>query len=131
MGWSTDLFCTLSFNRKTYNHRYEVESDLDEARAIKRTSKERLRELAFMTEPQKFCHPEETAAEYLSNELYSCFEGLEDALREEFMLECLLDNWDSCHNDKGQAVYGPKEVKWDSAFLRGDFVKTDKDTENI
>ena len=127
MGWSTDLFCNICFNHKTYNHKSEVENDLEEAKDLKKMAKDRLRELVFMTEPQKFCDQDETPQEFLSGELHNQFEALEEAIQDECRLYYLLDNWDACHNDKGQAIYGPKEVECDSAFLRGDFIKTDKD----
>ena len=34
MGWSTELFCNISFNRKTYNSLSEVESDIEETKDI-------------------------------------------------------------------------------------------------
>ena len=53
MGWSTELFCNISFNKKTYNSLYDVERDIEECKDLMKVCVDKLRALALMTEPQK------------------------------------------------------------------------------
>ena len=53
MGWSTELFCNISFNRKTYNSLYEVESDIEEMKDTLQRYKDKIKAYAVMTEPDK------------------------------------------------------------------------------
>lgn len=139
MGWETDLVCSISFNRKTYNSKYEVEEDLKEAEACVELAKKDLHSLAYMTEPNKFCG-ESTPEEYVEEKITSAIYTLIESTREVYKLELLLDNWKACHNEKNEAIslYGKilneEETKklWLGrlAFLDGDFVKTDVKEEN-
>ena len=127
MGWSTELFCNIHFNRQTYNSKYEVESQLEEVNNWITTLKEKLRDLAIMTEPRKYCD-EETQNPYyfVVNQFQDCITELEDSIIEKYKLELLLDNWDDCHNKEGLAINPPDGFRYDTAFLSGDFVKTIK-----
>ena len=59
MGWQTDLFCNITFNRETYNNLYEVEDRISELEGYVNTCKKEIRNLAIMTEPEKFYNKED------------------------------------------------------------------------
>lgn len=120
MGWSTELFCNISFNRKSYNDKREVESDYKDVNDSIDRTKSRLLELVFTTDPQKY--DSEDPAGYLRNNYEECMENLEETMFEKFRLGYLLDNWEYCHDKDGNAI--PGQVEWNTAYLDGDFVKT-------
>lgn len=131
MGWSTELFCNISFNRKSYNSLYEVESDIDELKKEIGTCKDSLQSLVFMTEPDKFYNKEEydSALSWVRSEYDNNMSLLEELQYELFKLEYLRDNWKNCHNDEGLAIPTPDDIKWDTAYLEGDFVRTTKNKD--
>lgn len=128
MSWSTELFCNISFNRKTYNTKYEVETDLEELDKNIENCKRELRDLAIMTEPEKFYDKEDYTSPYdfVSRNLEENLELLEEFHVEKWKLEILLNNWDKCHNKEGLAIDPPNEISWDTAYLHGDFVNSVK-----
>ena len=130
MGWSTELFCNISFNRKTYNSLYEVEKDIDECKSMIQFYIDKLRALALMTEPQKMMNCKDSEGfdlnpiDAINTEFDSIVEELDEYKFELFRLEYLRDNWEYCHNKEGLAINPPKDISWDTAYLDGDFVKT-------
>ena len=132
MGWSTELFCNISFNRKTYNSIYEVEKDIDECKSMIQLYIDKLRTLAVMTEPQKMINCKDCEGnpidpiDLINTEFNRIVEEMDDYKYDLFKLEYLRDNWKYCHNDKGLAIDPPENIQWDTAFLDGDFVKTVK-----
>lgn len=129
MGWSTELFCNISFNKETYNTIYKVEEDLEESERLIKYYINRLRELALITEPSKMFNCKDCGGydldpvdiistkfdEYineLNGEYYKCFK-----------LRYLKENWDKCHNEDGNAITPPDNIHYDSAFIDGDFIK--------
>lgn len=128
MGWSTDLFCNINFHKETYNSLYEVEEKIDEYHHLIDICKSTLRKLAYMTEFDKFYNKDDynNADDYLSRELHDSLDELEDYYHELFKLEYLRDNWDACHNKEGLAINPPEDIKWNSAYLSGDFVNSVK-----
>lgn len=131
MGWSTELFCNISFNRKSYNSLFDVESDIDDLKKEIGTCKDSLQSLAFMTEPDKFYNREEydSALSWVRSEYDNNMSLLEELQYELFKLEYLRDNWKNCHNDEGLAIPTPDSIKWDTAYLEGDFVRTTKNKD--
>lgn len=123
MGWSTELFCNISFYKKTYNDKIAVEEELNEVKSSLRVAENRLRSLVFTTEPNKFCREEEDPDEYL----HSSFEGWLTRYQQlsitEYKLQLLLDNWDKCHDEDGKAIQGPESLEYDDAYLRGDYIE--------
>lgn len=132
MGWSTNLFCNIEFNRKTYNSRYEVEADLEDVNKIINICTTNLRDLAIMTEPDKFYNEKEydNALCFISNLFDGNIETLEEAYINKYKLELLLDKWDVSHNKEGFAIDKPKEIEWDTAYVNGDFVNTESNKNN-
>lgn len=132
MGWSTDLFCNISFNKKTYNSLYEVENDIEECKSMIQLYTDKLRSYALMTDPRKMLNCEDCEGnpidpiDFINTEFNRIIEEMDDYKHDLFKLEYLSDNWSACHNDKGLAINPPENVHWDSAFLDGDFVRTEK-----
>lgn len=124
MSYSTDLWCCISFNGRTYNNKDDVERDLDVIRMELYSARETISRLVFMTEPQKFyqANGEESVADQLNYELESALETLEEYHCKELQLIYLLDNWDACHKD-GKAVKPPKGIDCCTAFINGDFIQ--------
>lgn len=131
MSWSTELFCNIHFNRQTYNSKYDVEIQLEEVNNWIITLKDKLRDLAIMTEPRKYCDEEtENPYYFVINQFQDCMNDLEDSIVEKYKLELLLYNWDACHNKEGLAIDPPEGIHYDTAFLSGDFVKSIKYPNN-
>lgn len=128
MGWSTDLFCNITFNKETFNFKSDVESKIDDLNHLINFIKDRIKSFVIMTEPNKMLGEEERKDPlfYLSNTLKEDLEELEDYIIEKWKLEMLLENWDKCHNEDGLAIDPPENIDWRTAFLDGDFVKSVK-----
>ena len=127
MGWSTELFCNVSYNRKSYNFLYEVQEDLDEVNKGIRFCEDKLRMLATMTEPNKMLTLTDEDSSYIDeiNCMFSMtMESLEEYYQDKFRLQLLLENWDTCHEDNGLAIAPPEGISWDKAYLYGDFVNS-------
>ena len=124
MSYGTDLWCCISFLRKTYKTKGDVQEDLDDARDSIRTAKETITKLVYMTEPNKFFNSgSESAMELVNYELQSAFDMLEEAQAEECRLMILLDEWENCHDENGKAIQPPDNIDCMTAFISGDYLK--------
>ena len=130
MGWSTELFCNISFNRKTYNSLGEVESDIEEMKDILQRYKDKIKAYAVMTEPDKMIKFDDESYDNLlsqvNDEVSDMLEEMEEYYYELVKLEYLRDNWDNCHTKEGLAINAPEEITWETAYLDGDFIKGTK-----
>ena len=126
MGWSTKLFCNISFNRETFNSEIEVQDKIEEIETYIQSAKDHLRDLLMMTEPGKFCPENYDPLIWMRNEFQDSIEEIEDYSVELYKLNLLLTNWDSCHNDSGLAINHPDGINYNTAFLDGDFIRTVK-----
>lgn len=130
MGWSTDLFCNISYNRKTYNSIYEVDADIRELDACIKYAEDTLRDLAIMTEPNKLLSSKEDLDESPYSKIVLEFQNSIQSLREYYVerwkLQLLVDNWDECHNKEGLALDPPDNIHWNSAFITGDCINSIK-----
>lgn len=128
MGWSTELFCNITFNKKTYNSLGSVESDLGNVEDMIKYNESLLRDLALITEPKKMLNldEDEDVLSKIRIMLNEAFEELHDLYIEKYKLELLIDCWSNCHNKDGLAIDPPENISWDSAFLKGDFVNSVK-----
>ena len=130
MGWSTELFCNISFNRKTYNSLGEVESDIEETKDILQRYKDKIKAYAVMTEPDKMIKFDDESYDNLlsqvNDEVSDMLEEMEEYYYELIKLEYLRDNWDNCHTKEGLAINAPEEITWETAYLDGDFIKGTK-----
>ncbi len=124
MGWQTDLFCNITFNRQTYNSLGEVESRIAEVTEYINYTKGVLRAFAIMTEPNKLLSLDEgeDPLDRIERTVKESLEDLEDYYIERWKLEILRDNWDKCHNKEGLAINPPKCAEWPNAYLDGDFI---------
>lgn len=123
MGWSTELYTSITYNRKTYNTKFQVESDLEAARAEAQRAKERIRQLAVITDPAKYM-PEDwdNPLEWLNSSLDEAMESLEEANIDIWKLEYLLQEWDSCHLPDGSPRPMPKDLSMIDSYIWGDFI---------
>lgn len=126
MGWSTELFCNITYNRETFNSKYEVKDRIEEIEQYLKISEGRLRDFSMMTEPQKFCPENYDPLIWIRNEVQDAIDEIEEYSIELYKLNLLLENWDNCHNEEGLAIEPPEGITWKTPFLSGDFVKTDK-----
>lgn len=128
MGWQTDLFCNITFNRETYNSLYEVNDRIEELEKCLNTCKKEIRDLVMMTEPEKFYDKKSYSNpyEFVNKVLEGDFELIEEYNVELYKLYKLRENWEKCHDENGLAIDPPDCIGWDTAFLDGDFVKTIK-----
>lgn len=106
MSWSTEALVHISFSRETYDTLYKVQSDIEECEQMIETAKNHLRDLAIMTEPNKFM---EKGAEcsplgWVQVEFREWVEILEEETVKLFKLRCLEDAWNKMHID-GRAIY--------------------------
>lgn len=124
MSYSTDLWCCISFLRKTYKTKEDVQEDLDEARSNIRAAKETITKLVYMTEPNKFFKASggESVLDIVAEELQSAFDSLEEAQIEECRLTILLDEWENCHDENGKAIKPPDNIDCMTAFISGDYL---------
>lgn len=126
MGWCTDLFCNVSFNRETFNSKRAVENKLEETRNYLQTAKDHLRNFVMMTEPQKFCPEDYDPMSWINNECQDWLDSIEEYTIECYKLELLLENWDNCHDENGLAISPPDNIDWNTAYMDGDFVRSTK-----
>lgn len=126
MGWSTNLFCNIEFNRETFNNKYSVLDKIDDLKRQINVCKEEIKSLVYMTEPKKFCPEDCDPITWINISIREQFEFLEEYTIELYKLELLLENWDTCHNEEGLAIDYPENIHWDSAFLEGDFINSVK-----
>lgn len=127
MSFATELFCNITFNRTTFNDKWEVKDKIEDLDRSIKSSEDRLKDLALMTEPNKLLTKEDDEGYIyvISREVKDNLELLEEYYIERYKLELLLDNWEECHTKKGLAIYPPKNVIYKS-YLCGDFVNSTK-----
>lgn len=123
MSQSTRLYTRMVFFDKSYNNKFEVEVDLEKARARLARLRQRLMHFALMTEPKKFAHENETPEYYVENNVQALMDELQDEAVGIWKLEILLDRWDECHTSEGLGKYPPEEAQ--HTYIDGSFVFTD------
>lgn len=126
MGWSTELFCNISFNKETFNCKEAVQERINDIERYLQNDKDHLRDLLMMTEPAKFCPENYDPLIWLRNEFQDAIDSVEEYSMELYKLKTLLINWDACHDENGLAINPPDGITWETAFLDGDFVKSIK-----
>lgn len=124
MGWGTYLVTSMYFSRDTFKNKHQVEEELKSVRNKITSYKDRLKSLAIMTEPQKFCPEDCSPLEWIEDQINDIFTELEWEYTKDYKLTMLLDAWDKCHDNDGNAIVPPKPFKvWDMDFCGGDFIK--------
>ena len=124
MGWATYLMCTMEFYKEAYKTKYEVEQEIEESKRIIEVCEKDLQSFGIMTEPQKFCPEENDPIIWVRNEIEDNIQLIKEETIKLYKLETLLEEWDKCHDDKGNAIV-PKDKKlWDKVYMDGDFIDT-------
>lgn len=131
MGWTTELFTNITYNRKSYNHLSEVENDYENVCDMIKHFEGDLRSVALITEPKKFCEEEQDPMWYLTNKVSECLEELQDLYVERYKLGILIDEWKNCHDAEGYAIPKPDNINWNTSFLEGDYVKTKENKDDF
>lgn len=130
MGWSTELFCNISFSHKTYNSLDEVGNEIETTKKIIQMYKDKIKAYAVMTEPDKMVKFDDERYDNLlmqvDGEVSDMLEEMEEYYYELIKLQYLWDNWENCHTKEGLAINAPKEITWETAYLDGDFIKGTK-----
>ena len=126
MGWQTDLFCNITFNRETFNSLSSVEDKIAELNDYIRYNTGVLRAYALMTEPDKLLSlaEDEDPLDRINRTVDETLEELEMAYIERWKLEMLRENWSRCHTKEGLAINPPKGAEWPNAYLDGDFINS-------
>lgn len=130
MGWATYLTCNIVFNRETYNSIHEVHSSLAECKDMIKYLETKLKSLAVMTEPKKFCDEDDDPLAWVELQVKESLEELEEQYIERAKLELLLENWSNCHDSEGYAIKSPESFSFDTAYLEGDFIKHKEDEKS-
>lgn len=130
MGWTTDLWTNIEFNKQTYNAVEEVHSELNNTNETIDFYEHELKALALITEPKKYCDKDDDPISFIINRFNDNLEELRNLYVERFKLSLLLDSWDRCHDERGFAIAPPKGIDWRTAFLDGDFIEHDGGQDN-
>lgn len=113
MSWCTELRTNITFNRKTYQFKDEVEGDLEAAKEAKKS--------VLWDILRKNTNLE-------SWELNELEENLEEAIIRQYKLGLLLDCWDELPKDKANGKPVP-EILSGRPQIWGDFINVK--TENL
>lgn len=119
----TILYTKIHFEGETFNYRWEVENKLRAVQEAYQQAKDTLRDLVFMTDPQKYFTDLEEGETIYSKvqELFdACMHTLKVTQWDIDNYETLLADWDKCHNENGVAIFPPKDHKYHYMF--GDYI---------
>lgn len=125
MSWSTYFTTTIEFPRKTYDYLGQVECDIEREQLYIKSARNTLRNLAIMTEPQKYCDEEDNPMTWVSHEVDDALEALEASVCRLHDLYLLKSGWSSIERKDGVFV-APADEK---NYLFGDFIPNANDTE--
>lgn len=128
MGYCTELFCNVYFHNETFNHISQVDSRIDEVKKDMQDAENRLAQLVFMTEPNKF-YTEGDVMYQIENDVRECIDVIKANQYELVKLEILKENWEYCHNDKGLAISPPENISYDTAYLDGDYIRSTRNPD--
>ena len=124
MGWATYLMHTMEFHKETYKTKYEVEQEIEESKRIIEACEKDLYSFGIMTEPNKFCPEENDPIIWIRNEIEDNIQLIKEETIKLYKLETLLENWDKCHDEKGDAIIPKDKELWNKVYMDGDFIKT-------
>lgn len=127
MSQKTTLYTTVKFDfyYKTYNSKREVEVDLETEKSAISSASNKIRELALMTEPNKFFDSKvDNVYNQLTKEVDSLLDEIKDRTVNVIRLNLLLSKWDECHDEKGLGIDPPENLELNKSYIKGDFVYT-------
>ena len=122
MGWSTTALVNVEFNRCTFNSKSDVQQFIDDHREQLERAKKTLTQLAFMTEPAKFCQDEDPSA-WIQNQLEDALETIEYSGYWIGVARDVLNGWEYSHHENGLAYSLDYEDFDKLQRVGGDFVK--------
>lgn len=121
------LVCVHFGNHTTFNTEMDVREYIEEQERTIEYVKQKLRDLAITTEPQKMLglEPGDDALSKVGWEFSELWEELEIAMYELTKARLVLAGWDMMHEDNGLAKYDEHMYTHLEEFQRieGDFVK--------
>lgn len=124
MGWATYLMYTMEFYKETYKTKYEVEQEIEETKRVIEVCEKDLYSFGMMTEPNKFCPEENDPILWVRMEIEDSIQLLKEYTIKLYKLEILLENWDKCHDEKGDAIIPKDKELWNKVYMDGDFIDT-------
>lgn len=133
MGFGTTIYCGIYLNRKCFENSEQIEEKLDKTRKIQATAKQQLYALACMTELQKFRTDEQRPQDYIDSEFATWIDEYSELTNDVYDLELLLENRDKTTIVKDRKTYArrwPEGLEYGSAFVCGDYLPDEDDTEN-
>lgn len=101
MGCSTDALVHIRFSGETFDSLSDVEEYIDERKDEISRARDTLSQLAWMTEPKKFCEKEESPEFYIKNNLDWALDQLEEAAIEKYKAQLVKNAWDHMHHENG------------------------------
>lgn len=132
MAWSTDALISVKFNRCTFNSKYDVQDFIDEKKEELEVAKKTLSQLAFMTDPKKFCDDDTDPLWWIQHQVDDAIETIEVNGYLIGIAEKVLGGWDESHHQNGLAY----DINWEDfdkmQRIKGDYVKCcDKEGNEI
>lgn len=129
MSTYTILKTDIVFSGETLDTKYKVEDEIEKCKSMIKYLENELLVLCVTTEPQKaFAVEDGDPIDEVIQRYRNTVEELEGEYIRKYKLETLLEVWDKCHNDEGKAIAPPKGT-YDSSFLSGDFIETDREID--
>lgn len=126
MSYGTYLTTTITFNRETFDHKWQVQDALNKVNESVADARRMIHEMVVMTDPAKMMSPDElenaTPYEWLAARTRDLLDEIENLSAEGYRLQLLLDDWSFCHTPDGRPIrppYSSDEV----SFLEGDYLK--------
>ena len=121
MGWSTEALVHIKFNRETFDTLDKVKDYIENQNNNLTLARDTLSQLAWMTEPKKFCGEDEMPEFYIKNNLQWALEQLEEAAIEKYKAELVKDAWEYMHHENGGCL-DTEEIFDELQRLWGDFL---------
>lgn len=134
MGWSTTLYTGIEFYKETIASKGQAQELLDDTNNDIAALEGKLKSLALMTEPKKFCDDDYDPLTWTLNETTECLEELNALYIRRFKLNLYIENFDDAYDaEKGVFKKVPAEVadkNDDHSYITGDFIKNDGDSDD-
>lgn len=124
MGFGTYIQAPLYYSRATFKTLSDVRKLIGEKENIINECEKRLTQLAYMTEPNKFCGDSSPEC-YINETLSDIFESYQDAIHSLALLYHFENNWEDCHNKDGSPIVPPDRENGDypQSYIYGDFIE--------
>lgn len=111
MSIVTEALVTVTFNHETFDSEAAVREYIEDKKEEIKRAEETLRNLAFMTEPKKWCDEEETPTGYIQRELDYAIETLRISSVQLSNAYAVLHGWKYMHHENGGAYISDKNSR--------------------